>query len=1047
MEKIMRKRLILLLTFVLALTVSIAVLAGCASKVTVEISRVTLEIYTGRSSTLTATSSNGSEIIWASSDETVATVDNGKVTGKKAGTATITASAAKGKGQAICEVTVKDPVIFTFTDVDGNTITEAEVDRDGTFQLNVSVSDGSTVTGWTSSNERVATVSSTGLVSGLFDGEAVITARTATGSGEIAFEVVDRFEGEKYTITGQGYAGEWWYQFSDRDNRSHEVYIAEYRGGVITFDFGGNVNWANGDVKLNLNKSDNNEEGDKVIDGWAVVTGKINSSVDGTVTIFDTEVQIQQGENTFEVYYNQADEGYKFAFSPNNDIAEGKFVISELEWDNFTPVQLQIPSFTVSGNTVSITDTVNEKGVRSYSIGFFENETDAEPVYVQSDFTRDGGDIDPAVGETGDYILKIMAVGITGFKNTGWSTDSVKYHLDASKAVYDLERTATPSSTRWVYYTVEEGDYASMKEATYNAGVITYKSDYLGWKFDSTQMYRRFSQFKAGVELELIMKVYCNVSGEILIAGDIVKLTAGKTTDVLVYVTQPATGATVSIFFGNPSVENAKNWDNYDETGIEFTFEVVSIGTYVPQTLETPSATFVAATDTSSAKIQIKDNNKPVTVKKYELGFFDENNKLVRKLSLKSEDGSFSDKSIPDGTYTLKVHALSAKKGYYDSDWSAAITSYTVANGGISYDLIDEARTEPQDDGIWWYWADPEGWVGAWVTVTQATYDKGTVTLSFTSDGKSDYGLQVKYNNPEYVDGYIYKLDLLADADMDVQVESGAAVVTHLKAGEKQTVFGGRDASFYLQVNIDNKVGGTLTISNVVWEQMVPVNLTAPSISVDGSGVVSITDTNAKGVKGYEVSFYKDNKLVGTAPVVNGEPLDVSRLAAGEYTLKIKAKATALPYYDSDLSAGITYDVVKEGGVKYELGMDDPGTGAWYYWGAIVGDWSEWTTWITEVKTAEYDNGNVTVAVTTTGEKVCPWGIQIKYRAPQAITEGTFNVTANTDCTIEFAGSRYNLKAGEAQELTFSGTDFYLQVNIKGEMDLSLTLSDLSWEN
>ena len=81
-----------------------------------EITLAALAIYVGESKAITATvkpdDATNKELTWTSSDETVATVDaTGKVTGKKIGTATITATARDGSGvSGSCTVTVLSPV-------------------------------------------------------------------------------------------------------------------------------------------------------------------------------------------------------------------------------------------------------------------------------------------------------------------------------------------------------------------------------------------------------------------------------------------------------------------------------------------------------------------------------------------------------------------------------------------------------------------------------------------------------------------------------------------------------------------------------------------------------------------------------------------------------------------------------------------------------------------------------------------------------------------------------------------------------------------------
>lgn len=72
----------------------------------IKLNKKTATVTVGSSITLTASVSGKSKTItWSSSNKAIATVVNGKVTGKKAGTATIT---AKANGQtATCKITVK----------------------------------------------------------------------------------------------------------------------------------------------------------------------------------------------------------------------------------------------------------------------------------------------------------------------------------------------------------------------------------------------------------------------------------------------------------------------------------------------------------------------------------------------------------------------------------------------------------------------------------------------------------------------------------------------------------------------------------------------------------------------------------------------------------------------------------------------------------------------------------------------------------------------------------------------------------------------------
>ena len=98
-----------------------------------ELDKTTAEMEVGNEITLKATfkpeGASGEAITWKSSDDTVATVDGGKVTAVKAGTVTVTATA--GTLSASCEVTVKPSSIkggeYTLADLEGHYKTQGRI--------------------------------------------------------------------------------------------------------------------------------------------------------------------------------------------------------------------------------------------------------------------------------------------------------------------------------------------------------------------------------------------------------------------------------------------------------------------------------------------------------------------------------------------------------------------------------------------------------------------------------------------------------------------------------------------------------------------------------------------------------------------------------------------------------------------------------------------------------------------------------------------------------------------------------------------------------
>ena len=147
----------------------------------VKLSKTKAAIQKGKTLTLKATVTpsdlSDKSVTWMSSDTKVATVTStGKVKGVKAGTATITCTSKATGANAICKVTVG------YVKLDQ---TEVSVKKGKTVTLTATVypsklTDKSVT--WTSSNTKVATVTSAGKVKGVKAGTATITCTSnATG--------------------------------------------------------------------------------------------------------------------------------------------------------------------------------------------------------------------------------------------------------------------------------------------------------------------------------------------------------------------------------------------------------------------------------------------------------------------------------------------------------------------------------------------------------------------------------------------------------------------------------------------------------------------------------------------------------------------------------------------------------------------------------------------------------------------------------------------------------------------------------------------------
>ena len=156
----------------------------------ISLNKKQLILYEGHTETLTATvlpnNATNKTLNWTSSNTSVATVDqNGKVTAKAVGSATITATATDGSDvSASCQVSVIIPVTsITLSQ------TSANIFQSGTLTLTATVSpnDATIKTlNWTSTNTDVATVDQNGKVTAMAVGNATIKATATDGSGKSA---------------------------------------------------------------------------------------------------------------------------------------------------------------------------------------------------------------------------------------------------------------------------------------------------------------------------------------------------------------------------------------------------------------------------------------------------------------------------------------------------------------------------------------------------------------------------------------------------------------------------------------------------------------------------------------------------------------------------------------------------------------------------------------------------------------------------------------------------------------------------------------------
>lgn len=171
----------------------------------VSLDKTTATLTEGQSLTLTAMvlpeNASNKNLLWSSSDATVATVTDGLVEAVAPGEADITVTTEDGGKTAVCKVVVEAKVYpvtgvslnkteLTLTEGDNATLTETITPANATNK-NVT---------WSSSKPAVATVDQSGKVTAVAPGEATITVTTSDGgkTAECKVTVVAKV----YPVTG-----------------------------------------------------------------------------------------------------------------------------------------------------------------------------------------------------------------------------------------------------------------------------------------------------------------------------------------------------------------------------------------------------------------------------------------------------------------------------------------------------------------------------------------------------------------------------------------------------------------------------------------------------------------------------------------------------------------------------------------------------------------------------------------------------------------------------------------------------------------------------
>lgn len=192
-----KKSFIIIVSFVLS--VSILLLSSCSNTKTV-LNNDKVSITVGDSYQLQVSNNEGN-VLWSSSDEHIAKVEDGKVTANTKGNAVITAVLSDGE-KLSCDVSVKN-IEVTSIKLDKTSISIKEGNSDQ-IEAKLFPSEADDELEWDSTNPSIVSVDNNGFVTGISKGTAVIRCYTTNGKSASCSVKVTKAKSSKSSKTNNG---------------------------------------------------------------------------------------------------------------------------------------------------------------------------------------------------------------------------------------------------------------------------------------------------------------------------------------------------------------------------------------------------------------------------------------------------------------------------------------------------------------------------------------------------------------------------------------------------------------------------------------------------------------------------------------------------------------------------------------------------------------------------------------------------------------------------------------------------------------------------
>ena len=445
-------------------------------------------------------------------------------------------------------------------------------------------------------------------------------------------------------------------------------------------------------------------------------------------------------------------------------VGEGTAVITASSGDASATCTVTVSTVTVTitptsgtlelGETLQLTATASDNGTISWSSS---NEDVA---------TVDKNGLVTGVGEgTANIVARRGSAGsATCAVTVQWSSKPSDY----TEMTEGAETDVAQKPDTYIYWSAKAEwgmTTVTVEEAWVGDGKahLTYSGNN-GNEWYGMQLFYKKSGLTEGKAYKLTFTVDSEEAGQITVNGTVVTLEAKEGNQVEVFYTEPgASSASVSIQMGveseGPTI--AANTLVFSA----FKFEEVATQT----TLSVPTAVSI-----EEGAVTITDDANTEGVADYSLQFWKDG---VREYAYAVDKTGFTidDTYMEDGEYDVRVMANAANVSYQSSDLSAALATYTVSHGALSYDMESSVEHASILDR-YYYWTEFSG-------IAEAPhYENAGFTVTLSAGGNW-YSNQIFYKDTGFLSGETYNLSMKINATVAGSITIAGEVI-ELEVGD-----------------------------------------------------------------------------------------------------------------------------------------------------------------------------------------------------------------------------------------------------------------------